>query len=463
MPMGKRAFEALKHALGLDRAIAYMVLARCVAILGSTGTVLLIVHFLSPVEQGYYYTLLSLVSLQAIFEMGFSFVIQQLAAHESVHLNFAPDGSVSGLPEAHSRLASILHLLVRWYSRAAAGLLLILVPGGWAFFLHRHASDHVAWQLPWTLAGTACAASLLLAPFYSFLDGCGQVRQVASLRLGEAAAALIAAWCAMISHKGLYAPFMMIAGQVMVGVVFLWRRRGLFAHLYRHPYGNTRVSWKREVFPFQWKIAVSWMCAYFTAQAFIPLLFSLRGPVEAGQMGMSLSITGYMSVLLLAWISTKATPFGQMIARGDFAGLDRSFFKAFRQSASLLALLALAAMAFMMAIQQLYPKLAARLVSPIAFALLLLTMMSSFSMQSFAIYLRSFKREPFLWLYLITAFLSVGLVVLTAHRWGDLGAAASYFLSTGVIGLTAAVILFQRYRRGLSRTRASLLKARTVS
>ena len=66
--------------LGLDRAVAYMVSARCFSILGSTGTVLLIVHFLSGVEQGYYYTLLSLVSLQAIFEFDFSFVIQQLAA-----------------------------------------------------------------------------------------------------------------------------------------------------------------------------------------------------------------------------------------------------------------------------------------------------------------------------------------------------------------------------------------------
>ena len=56
--------------------------------LGVVGTVLLIVRFLNPVEQGYYYTLLSLVSLQMVFELGFSFVIQQLAAHECVHLEF---------------------------------------------------------------------------------------------------------------------------------------------------------------------------------------------------------------------------------------------------------------------------------------------------------------------------------------------------------------------------------------
>ena len=110
------------RALGLDRAIAYSVAARLVAIVGSTGTVLLIVRFLSPVEQGYYYTLLSLVSLQMVFEMGFSFVIQQLTAHECAHLTIMPDGSVHGDGVPHARLASTLQLSLRWYTVAALAM-----------------------------------------------------------------------------------------------------------------------------------------------------------------------------------------------------------------------------------------------------------------------------------------------------------------------------------------------------
>ena len=59
----------LVRALGLDRAIAYTFLARAMGIVGSAGTVLLIAKRLSPVEQGFYYTLLSLVSLQLVFEL----------------------------------------------------------------------------------------------------------------------------------------------------------------------------------------------------------------------------------------------------------------------------------------------------------------------------------------------------------------------------------------------------------
>lgn len=108
----------LRSALGLDGAVTYTCLARFINIVGSTGTVLLVVRFLSPLEQGYYYTLLSLVSLQMVFELGFSFVVQQLAAHECVHLEINADGSISGDGVAHVRLASTLQLSLRWYALA---------------------------------------------------------------------------------------------------------------------------------------------------------------------------------------------------------------------------------------------------------------------------------------------------------------------------------------------------------
>src|SRR5262245_11492499 len=96
--------QRLKHILGLDRAVGYTALARGVQILGSTITVLLILRFLTPVQQGYYYTLLSLASLQIVFELGFSFVVLQMAAHESVHLTLHADGRIEGDPVAQGRL-----------------------------------------------------------------------------------------------------------------------------------------------------------------------------------------------------------------------------------------------------------------------------------------------------------------------------------------------------------------------
>jgi len=436
------------NALGIDGAVSFAFLARVINIVGSTGTVLLIVRVLSPVEQGYYYTLLSLVSLQLVFELGFSFVVQQLAAHECVHLRIAADGKIAGDAAAHGRLASALQFSLRWYTVAAAAMGLTVAPLGMMFFSSHAAPEaaNVHWQAPWLFAIAASMAGLWCLPFYSFLEGCGEVRAVAAMRLRQALAALLLAWAAMLSHHGLYAPGLVIAGQVGAGSHFLMGRRRLLAGLLRHPARDAVIRWSSEVWPFQWRIAVSWMCSYFTVQAFIPIVFALRGAVEAGQLGMSLSIAGYMTVLALVWTSTKATAFAQMIARGEFESLDRLFFHALRQSMVVFAALALAAIAVAALLPQAAPRLAARMVPAWIFAVLVLGAGASHIVQSLAIVLRCFKREPFLGQSLLVAALTVLAASAAVPTMGDAGAAIGYLFANGCVGLPVACLIFARRR-----------------
>jgi hypothetical protein len=440
---------SLRSTLGLDGAVAYTFLARLAGILGSTVMVLLIVRLLSPVEQGYYYTLLSLVSLQVVFEMGFSFVIQQLAAHECVHLELHADGSVTGNAAAHARLASALQLTLRWYTAAALAMGLILAPLGLLFFA-RHTvagTAHVFWLGPWLAAVGASMAGLWCTPFYSFIEGCGQVRSVAVMRFGQALATAVCAWMPMLLHQGLYSPALALVGYVGAGLLFLNSRRPLLAGLLHYPAGENAIHWIREVWPFQWRIAVSWMCSYLTVQIFIPILFALRGPVEAGQMGMSLNIVGYMTVLALTWTSTKTTPFGRMIARHEFEELDRLFLRTLGQSLTAFLLIALTACVGVALLPSVAPRLAARMVSPQLFALLVMAAGANCAVQGLAILLRSFKGEPFLAQSLIVAALTLTLAALTAARWGSAGAAFSYLIATAVIGLPFAWVIFARVRR----------------
>ena len=441
----------LKHLLGVDRAIAYTVLARAVQILGSTGTVLLILRFLTPVEQGYYYTLLSLVSLQTVFELGFSFVVLQMAAHECAHLTLHRDGRVEGDPVAHARLASILQKTFRWYLVAAVVLCLSLLPLG-AYFFARHARAAAPGMLqgPWFVTVVATAFMFFLNPFYSFLEGCGQIWQVGRVRFRQALLGAGMGWAALAAHHGLYSPAMVIIAYVAVGAPFLCTWRKLLGRLLRQPVGGGAVSWRAEVWPFQWRIGVSWACAYFTAQIFTPVLFAYRGPMEAGQFGMSLSITAYLSTLVLAWMCTKATPFGHMIARHELGRLEALFFHTLRQALSLLVLAAAVCQFAVAALQYQFPRLALRIVAPQVFALLLLTGVSSFVVQSLAIYLRSFRREPFLVQSIVVAALTTLLSLVTVKRWGIAGVTASYLLCTGVIGLVLAAAAFRSWHNAQS-------------
>lgn len=437
----------IKRLTGMDRAIAYTVTARTAQIIGSAGTVLLIVRFLSPVEQGYYYTLLSLLALQTVFELGFSFVVLQLAAHESVHLKLFRDGRIEGDPVAHDRLASVLQLTVRWYLRAAVTFAAVLLPLGVIFFSQKvQAGAPVAWLGPWITAVLATSLSFLLTPLYSFLEGCNEIQQVARVRIHQALIVLGLSWGAIATGHGLYACALVNLGVTSVGVVFLARRRGLLLGLLRHPVNDGGISWRNEVWPFQWKIAVSWLCSYFMMQIFTPILFAYRGPTEAGRMGLSLSIVGYLPIVVLSWITTKATPFGQLVKLGRFQELDTIFFRTLRQSLLMVMILAAACLAAVIGVQHVVPKIAARMETPSIFVLLLFTATSSFVVQSMAIYLRSFKQEPYLVQSVVVAGLTVLSVLLTAARWGSAGVAIIYFSFSGVLGLLWAIAIFHGQR-----------------
>ncbi len=442
------------RTLGMDGAVMYAFLARLANIVGSAGTVLLIVRFLTPVEQGYYYTLLSLVSLQIVFELGFSFVVQQLAAHERVHLDLNCDGTVSGDIRAHARLASALRLTVRWYTAAALLMALVLAPLGSVFFM-RHASasvEQVRWHGPWLAAIAASAAGLWCVPYYSFLEGCGYVQAVAAMQLRQAVAAMLLAWLAFVLRAGLFAPALVLVGYVGVGLHFLVTHRRLLVGLLRYRARETdmvlQIDWRREVWPFQWRIAVSWMCSYFAVQALVPILFALHGPVEAGRVGMSLSVTGYMSVLALAWTSTKATPFGFLIARGEFDQLLQVFRRTVAQSMGAFFLIATCALTVVALLPGVAPHLALRMAPVGLFALFVLGAAASHLTQNFAILLRSFKQEPFLGQSLTVAAVNILLAALLVPKLGMPGAAFGYCAAMCAVGLPYSLTIFRKACRG---------------
>jgi O-antigen/teichoic acid export membrane protein len=439
--------DAVRKRLGMDRAIAYVFAARVCMALGSIGTVLLIVHFLSKVDQGYYYTLISLVNLQIIFELGFSFVILQLAAHEAVHLQFRSDGHIDGDPHRRARLVAILQKTAHWYFLAGAIMAVTLLPAGITFFRRTTQPHNEVWLGPWTIAALATVLLFVLNPLCSFIEGCGQVRQVAGLRFAQAGLAVVASWGAIVLGKGLYAPGLMVIGNVVAVLVFLAGRRKIFLHLLREKYDPKSLDWRTEVWSFQWRIAITWVCSYFTVQVLTPVLFASRGPVEAGRMGMSLSITAYTWNLVYAWMSTKATPFGQLIAKKDYVALDHLFFHTLWVSLGILGVIVTSCMAGLVAIQRLFPNLASRMVSPQLFVLLLITAVSTLIVQSEAIYLRAHKEEPLLWQAVIVALLTSAGAYIAAPRWGISGTCVVYFLCTGIIGVTSATLIFRAQRR----------------
>ena len=218
---------------------------------------------------------------------------------------------------AQARLASVIQKSVRWYSVAALLMAVTVIPVGFYFFYtHQHPGQTAAWRLPWCLDALMAVINFQLDPLLSFLEGCGYVPQIAHLRFKQSVTGSVSAWLALLSHHGFFAPAMMLCGTAAMSTIWLLGKRKLLFGLLRFPTGTNRIQWGQEVWPFQWRIAVSWFCGYFIFFLFNPVLFAFRGAVEAGQMGMSLSLANAIQNIAVAWVSTKSAPFGTLIAEG---------------------------------------------------------------------------------------------------------------------------------------------------
>jgi len=438
--------------IGLDRAIVFTVLARGWSAMAAAVTIGLILKYLTPVEQGFYSVINPLVSIQIIFELGFSFVILQTASHESAHPQIGEDGSITGPEREMGRLASILQKALRWYTSAAVVLLVVLLVGGHVFFkqVNSHANQQpVNWVGPWTLAALAATFTFQIDPVFSFLEGCGFVPQVARARLTQFIAGSVLSIFTLLLHHGLYAPGAMLLGQVLAGFWAIRGHRRLLGNVLRHKPGVHQTSFRTDIWPLQWRMAVSWVSGYLTIPLFAPLLAHMGawGPVEAGRMGVSLSVAAKIGDVAMAWMNTKAAPFGRLVALRNFVELDRRFFRALVQSTGLGACGAAAAWVLAVVLMHHGNRYAGRVLSPLGLAFMLFGFVANTVVSSMANYLRAHKQEKFMVNSIVGALYCVPMAWFLGHHFGGLGIAAGYAAGSLVIGLGYGTYTFLKWRR----------------
>lgn len=438
--------------IGLDRAIVFTVLARGWSAMAAAITIGLILKYLTPVEQGFYAVINPLVSIQIIFELGFSFVILQTASHESAHLHIAPDGTITGPDREFGRLASILQKALRWYTGAALALLVVLLAGGRIFF--QQVSSHpnqqpVHWAGPWVLAALAATFTFQIDPIFSFLEGCGFVPQVARARLTQFVTGSVLSLLALVAHHGLYAPGAMLLGQALAGGWAIRRHRRLLGNVLRHKPGAHQTSFRTDIWPLQWRMAVSWVSGYLTIPLFAPLLAHIGawGPVEAGRMGVSLSVAAKIGDVAMAWMNTKAAPFGRLVALRQYVELDKRFFRALVQSTALGICGAVAAWLLAFWLGGHSTKYAERFLSPLGFGFMLFGFIANTVVSSMANYLRAHKQEKFMTNSIVGALYCAPMAWVLGHRYGGVGIAAGYALGSLVIGLGYGTYTFLKWRR----------------
>lgn len=430
---------------GLDFHVLVTLLFRGWAIVAGAATVILLPLWLSPTEQGYYFTFASVLALQIFFELGLNQIVMQLVSHEVAHLTETADGRLTGKETHLGRLSSLARLISRWYGVAA--LLFALIGGiaGAVFFSQKGTEPMSVWLGVWVVLVGATAINLWLSPGLAVMEGCGKVGQVARLRLVQSVLGYGCLWAALLSGSGLWAATALPVVSAICTGYWLKSHGNVLRWLSgRRADVINQLTWRTDVLPLQWRIALSWASGYLIFNLFTPMVFSHHGAVEAGRLGMALTLFSAASTIGMSWVNAKAPNFTMHIARGERRALNVLFKTLAIRSVVVTSAVSSAVVGIACLLVYLNIPLMSRIASPGVLTALALITVANSAVFAAATYMRAHREEPMLPVSLVTGILTAAAVYF-GSRIGVFQMVIFYALITIFMTLPWTIWLFSGY------------------
>ncbi len=444
-----RKIVKLFSSIGFDKVVSANVFCQVVILVTSPVTLYFIGTSFSREAQGYYYTFASVLGLQNFLELGFSQCIVNFSSHEFANLEIRKDGALSGDGRSKSRLISIIRLSLKWYSAIAVFIMFFVCLGGY-FFFHFQKDYGIVWVIPWVCLCFITAVSIILLPIGSILEGCNQYLWLANSRMWTKLFGSIALWIALINGLGLYsASISLIVSTTLFIIAFVRKWKGLIFQVL-HSNITHSISWIDEIWPFQWKVAVGWICGFFIFSLFNPVLFAFQGAIVAGQMGMTWAITSSLNGMANIWTNTKASKFGIYVAKRNNKDLDSLWLKSTIQSVLICLIGSVVVILIIMFIKKHY-LIGERFLGISEILILCFASVVNQVIFSENLYLRAHQREPLLLVFVFNAFFT-GLAVYLFGRYLNVFAVCASYAFFLTLSAFFSTIIFIKHRKKWSQS-----------
>lgn len=430
----------------VNRAVVFGLLARVWSIIVGPITALFIASKFTPQLQGYYYTFSSLLALQVFAELGLGTVIIQFASHEWAGLKLNKNGCISGDSDSLSRLISLAKITVRWFTIGAILVGFGLGIGGYIFFLQSNIPN-INWVAPWISLCFFSIWSIFLIPIWSILEGCNQVVSLYRFRFFQGVLTNVAVWGAILLNAGLWTASISTAVMLACAMFYLKCKYWNFLKtLFLEKPTGPKMEWRKDILPMQWRIALSWISGYFMVSFFTPVLFHYHGPVIAGQFGMTWAIAGSIGALSSAWLYPRVPQFGMLIAQKEYSKLDNLFWRLTKIFWFITVLIA-AGMWFLVYLLNVFNYPIAKRILPLSLTgIFIIAQVISTISFPMSIYLRAHKKEPLLFLSIVSGIL-IGLSTLFLGKLYSVKGMGIGYLIVNIIMTPFVVLLWYRLRQ----------------
>jgi O-antigen/teichoic acid export membrane protein len=432
---------------GVDFHVLTTLLSRGWSVLAGVLTVLLVPLFLSPTEQGYYYTFASLVGLQILFELGLGQVVLQMVSHEMAHLRIGAGSTLEGDDLRRDRLASLMQMLRKWYILAAV-LFALLAGSIGAFFIHQQAElPNTDWVGIWLVMVLCTAVNLSVAPALAFMEGCGQVGQVARLRLAQTVVGYSCLWLALLTHLGLWAACMVPLASTVITLYWVHNSGTLYRGLLAREFQvSNALNWSRDVLPFQWRVALSALSGYFTFYVMTPLVFGNWGAVEAGRFGIAMTAFNALATVSTSWVYARTPAMAMHVSRNERPELNAVFRAVLKRSLIFAAMATSVLLLVVWALKASGVPQVLRISEMPVLMCLAAVCLSNCVIFSAAAYMRSHREEPMLPIS-VAGGIATALIAYYGSRESVLIMSMAYAALTVGVLLPWTLVVFSSYYR----------------
>lgn len=406
--------------------------ALAMASTGSGGVALLAIAWLAArrlttAELGFFFSFLSFGALIQLGDFGLSYATLQAA------------GGLAGSGRGHE-LASLERRVVKWNILATAIAAALVALLGWATFSSQLSTSTVAWRSAWFAYLGAVIASQLTMPRISLREGGGRIEQMWTLRLVQELTGGASCLIALHAGAGLYSLAAYAGMRALVAAGWL-----TFGDPLHHDAGvphYTIERWMAEVWPFQWKIALSGLSGFLIFRSFSPIVLFEKGPVAAGQFGLAISFMNLLIAVTTAWPLSHAAHYAALNASGGHSELRRSFPTMLWPSTAFSVVATAILVAGLAEARRMGISVALRLPDMTTTIIILSMAVIHHFVACFAVFLRSEGREPLLIASVAGSIGTVAIVWATAHVGSLRDVAIADFLCT-MVGIPVVLFLFR--------------------
>jgi hypothetical protein len=173
-------------------------------------------------------------------------------------------------------------------------------------------------------------------------------------------------------------------------------KQGWLRHVSKDDGLSIPINWKKDIFPMQWRMAVSWISGYFIYNLFVPLTFATQGAVEAGRLGIALAIFNSISTLGLSLVNAKFPLMGKLIASDNRASLNHLYHSVSRKSLVINVILCSGFVFSVWCLGSILSSITDRIADLKILIILSIAVTLNTYISSMALYMRAHKQEPML-------------------------------------------------------------------